>query len=462
MTLDGLERMLMQHFPKVKTGGGALVNFVRYADDFLVTGRTKELLEQEVKPRIEEFLRERGLQLSAEKTLVTHIEDGFDFLGQNVRKYQTGKRHKLLITPSKKNVKAFLEKIRAIVKANKGLSAGKLIEKLNPMIRGWANYHRHIISNKTFSSVDAMIYQALNGKEDLTTGVAWKQKEADKHNRRRMMARRTPRPEATHEMTLVPLQERCEECGQLLWVANHGHRTVTCLDGLWKLTLVVRQCIQPGCPRYHKPYRPEEEGRWALPHGECGLEVIALIGQWRFREHRSVPEMHQALQARGIRIAQRSVTYLMQRYEELVTLRITDQERIKARLQKQGHVILALDGLQPDVGHEVLWVVRDCLSEEILLARPLLSSTQGDLTALLKEVKAQLTQLEVAVRGVISDGEETIGSAVAFVFPGVPHQLCQFHYLKDATKLLYEADRHAKTQLKQPLRSVRPIEPAFV
>src|SRR5229473_6870469 len=146
MTLDGLERMLMQHFPKVKTGGGALVNFVRYADDFLVTGRTKELLEQEVKPLIKEFLRERGLQLSAEKTIITHIEDGFDFLGQNVRKYQAGKRHKLLITPSKKNVKAFLEKIREIVKANKALPAGKLIAKLNPIIRGWANYHRHAVS----------------------------------------------------------------------------------------------------------------------------------------------------------------------------------------------------------------------------------------------------------------------------------------------------------------------------
>ena len=90
------------------------MNFVRYADDFLVTGRTKELLEHEVKPLIEEFLRERGLQLSPEKTLITHIEEGFDFLGQNVRKYKTGKRHKLLITPSKKNVKAFLEKVRAI------------------------------------------------------------------------------------------------------------------------------------------------------------------------------------------------------------------------------------------------------------------------------------------------------------------------------------------------------------
>src|SRR3989441_1379014 len=275
------------------------------------------------------------------------------------------------------------------------------------------------------------------------------------------MARRTPRPEATQGKILTPLKEQCEQCGQPLWVAHHSHRTVTTLSGLLRLTLVVRQCVQQGCPCFHQRYRPEEEGRWALPHGEFGLEVIALIGQWRFREHRSVPEMHQALQARGIRIAQRSVTYLMQRYEELVTLRITDQERIKARLQKQRHVILALDGLQPDVGHEVLWVVRDCLSEEILLARPLLSSTQGDLTALLKEVKAQLKQLEVAVRGVISDGEEIIGSPVAFVFAVVPHQLCQFHYLKDATKPLYEADQHTKTQLKKQLRGVRPIERAL-
>jgi hypothetical protein len=275
------------------------------------------------------------------------------------------------------------------------------------------------------------------------------------------MARRNPRPQATHEKILTPLKERCEGCGHPLWVANHSHRTVMTLSGLWKLTLVVRQCIEPTCPRFHQRYRPEEEGCWALPHGEFSLEVIALIGQWRFREHRSVPEMHQALLARGVTIAQRSVTYLMQRYEELVTLQITDQERIKVRLQKQGHVILALDGLQPDVGHEVLWVVRDCLSEEILLARPLLSSTQGDLTALLKEVKALLEELVVPVKGILSDGEETIRSAVAFVFPGVPHQLCQFHYLKDAIDPLYEADRHAKTELKKQLRGVRPIERAL-
>src|SRR5258708_4819915 len=92
LTLDGLERTLMEHFPRVKTGEGALVNFVRYADDLIVTGRTKELLEQEAKPLIEQFMRERGLQLSQEKTIITHIEDGFDFLGQNIRKYKPGKR----------------------------------------------------------------------------------------------------------------------------------------------------------------------------------------------------------------------------------------------------------------------------------------------------------------------------------------------------------------------------------
>jgi hypothetical protein len=275
------------------------------------------------------------------------------------------------------------------------------------------------------------------------------------------MARRTPRPFASQKMTLTPLSESCEQCGQPLWVAHHGHRTVATLTGLWDLTLVVRQCVQPDCPRYHQTLRPEEEGRWALPHGEFGLDVIILIGTWRFREHRSVPEMHQALQARGISIALRSVTHLMHRYEELVALRVADHERIKARLQKQERVILALDGLQPDVGHEVLWVIRDCLSEEILLARPLLSSTQGDLTALLTEVKEQLDQLQVPVTGVISDGEETIGSAVAFVFPTVPHQLCQFHYLKDAIDPLYEADRHAKTQLKKHMRGIRPIERAL-
>jgi len=275
------------------------------------------------------------------------------------------------------------------------------------------------------------------------------------------MARRTPKPEAQFTATLTPLRQTCEQCGNRLWVAYHCRRKVVTLEGVFQLRVVICQCHTPTCPRYHMRYHPEEEGRWALPHGEFGLDIIALIGSWRFVEHRSVPEMHQRLQARGLAISERAVTQLVQRYEELVSLHLTDQERIKTRLQKQGQVILALDGLQPDVGHEVLWVVRDCLSEEILLARPLLSSTQGDITALLQEVKRRLQPLEVPVKGVLSDGEETIRSAVAFVFPEIPHQLCQFHYLKDAIAPFYEADRHAKTLLKKQVRGVRPIERAL-
>jgi len=173
----------------------------------------------------------------------------------------------------------------------------------------------------------------------------------------------------------APLRETCEECGKRLWVAYHSHRKVMTFHGLWQLTAVIRQCSDPSCSLYHVRYHPEEEGHWALPHGEFGLDLIAKIGVWRFIEHRSVPEMHQRLLAAGISITEREVTHLMHRYEELVTLHITNQQRLKPRLQEQARVLLAIDGLQPDVGHEVLWVIRDCLSGEILLARTLLSST---------------------------------------------------------------------------------------
>jgi RNA-directed DNA polymerase len=161
--LDGLERLLKEKFPTKKplsSLGAKLpcVNLVRYADDFIITGRTKELLEREIKPLVEQFLQERGLELSPAKTVITHVEKGFDFLGQNVRKYPNGK---LLIKPSKKNVKTFLGGIRKTIKAALGMSAADLIRNLNPKIRGWANYHRHVVSTRTFACVDHHIFSSL-------------------------------------------------------------------------------------------------------------------------------------------------------------------------------------------------------------------------------------------------------------------------------------------------------------
>jgi hypothetical protein len=248
-------------------------------------------------------------------------------------------------------------------------------------------------------------------------------------------------------------------------VAYTYRRTVVRLDGIWRLTLHVRTCGHQACPQYHRAYGPEELGAWVLPQGEFGLDVIALIGRLRAQEQRSVPQIHQALLGRGVAIAERSVTLLLHRYEELVALHLSDPARLRARLAGQGGVILALDGLQPDVGHEVLWVLRDVVSGEVLVARSLLGATAEDLAPLLEEVRTALTSGEetaaeaaIPIRGVISDGQISIRQAVARALPGVPHQLCQFHYLREAAKPIFEADRHAKKELKKRVRGVRPIE----
>jgi RNA-directed DNA polymerase len=161
--LDGLERVLQEKFPAAKRlrslgGKKPCVHLVRYADDFAITSKSKELLEGEIKSLVEQFLRERGLELSPTKTVITHVEHGFDFLGQNVRRYPNGK---LLIKPSKKNVGTFLKGIRGIINDARGMSAAALIDQLNPKIRGWANYHRHVVSKRIFGHVDRNIFSCL-------------------------------------------------------------------------------------------------------------------------------------------------------------------------------------------------------------------------------------------------------------------------------------------------------------
>jgi RNA-directed DNA polymerase len=180
LTLDGLEGRLRAAFPRTTTRyRGAKVNLIRYADDFVITGSSRALLEDEVQPLVEQFLRERGLELSPEKTRITQIEDGFDFLGQTVRKYRQGRQEKLLITPSPKNVQAFLDTVRAVVKEHQQAPAGELILRLNPLIRGWARYHRHVVSRRTFARVTHLIFVRLwrwARRRHPTKGAGWVKK----------------------------------------------------------------------------------------------------------------------------------------------------------------------------------------------------------------------------------------------------------------------------------------------
>jgi RNA-directed DNA polymerase len=157
LTLDGLEAILKKAFPPWHKGGTPKVNLVRYADDFVITGASKTLLEQEVKPLVQAYLRERGLTLSETKTRVTNVQEGFDFLGQTVRKI----RDTLLTRPSRKNIASFLRKVRNVITGQTSAAAGKLVAQLNPLLRGWANYHRHAASSDTFSRLDSLIFQWL-------------------------------------------------------------------------------------------------------------------------------------------------------------------------------------------------------------------------------------------------------------------------------------------------------------
>jgi len=157
--LDGLETEIQKLASTLrhKTGGNPKINVIRYADDFIVTGASKEILEQDVKPTIERFLETRGLQLSHEKTIITHINEGFDFLGWNVRKY----KGKLIIKPAKARIKAFLDSVRKVAKSAKAAKQEDLINILNPKIRGWANYHKSVCAKETFSYVDHKIRVCL-------------------------------------------------------------------------------------------------------------------------------------------------------------------------------------------------------------------------------------------------------------------------------------------------------------
>jgi hypothetical protein len=277
------------------------------------------------------------------------------------------------------------------------------------------------------------------------------------------MPRRGARPKPAREIELTAATRACPACNRPLWAAYKSHRVVATLDGLVRLAVQVRRCRNADCPRHNAPLRAEAEGGFALPQHEFGLDVIALVGSLRHAQHRSIPEIHAELTRRGVAICVRSVASLLDRYDELLALTLSDRARLRRIAATAGRVILAIDGMQPDVGHEVLWVLRDVLSGEVLLARSLLSSCRSDLAGLLGEVKDALgagVGPEVPIVGVISDGQHSIRHAVAEALPGVPHQLCQFHYLREAARPIYEADRHAKVALKKAARGIRPIERA--
>lgn len=252
------------------------------------------------------------------------------------------------------------------------------------------------------------------------------------------MPRRGARPRPDRVVGLAIQARDCPECGHGPWAASEPRRTAATPDGLVQLRLRARSCRNPGRSRHRACLRPEQEGRLALPQYEPGLDVVAPVGVLRHAEHRSIPEVRAEPARRGVPICMRSVGNLPDRYDESLALSCSDVERLEAVTAKAGRVAPAIDGLQPDVGHEVLRVIRGVLSGEALPARSPLSSSQDDPAKPLGEVEGAL---RVPIAGAVSDGQTSIRGAVARALDGVPRRPCRLHYL---------------TFARPPCRSTRP------
>jgi len=231
-------------------------------------------------------------------------------------------------------------------------------------------------------------------------------------------------------------------------------RYVVTLSATLHLVKHVLYCQTQDCPQKGFSFRPDSEGALALPHYTFGLDVVARIGELRYRQQHTLPQIAARLRGGSVSISIKEVQLLSEVFLALVETSIKDDPQIVEQLSEQGGIILAIDGVQPEKGNETLWLLRDVRSGRVLVARNLVSSGCAEIAPLIREVK----HIGVPVLGVISDKQESLCLAVEKELPGVPHQLCHYHYLRNAAQPVCEADRKLKKQLKQKVRGIREVE----
>jgi len=263
-----------------------------------------------------------------------------------------------------------------------------------------------------------------------------------------------------------PVEHECLECHRTLREAVAvSRRTVITLAGVIKLNHAGYRCPDPQCVGHRRTYRSVEADALALPHFTYGLDIVLLVGRLRLREHQTVDEIHQELLTRleplGVKIARREILYLFEAYCTLLraSSEAKDDQQWLAQVKKNGGIIVSVDGIQPEKGNETVYLVRDALTGRVLAAENVTSSETAVMKALLAPVVALEVERKVKVLGTITDAQESELKAVEDLWPKVPHQVCQFHALRDASKSAFEADKQVKTAMRkrlQPkLRAVR-------
>ena len=263
-----------------------------------------------------------------------------------------------------------------------------------------------------------------------------------------------------------PVEHECLECHRTLREAVAvSRRTVITLAGVIKLNHAGYRCPDAQCVGHQRTYRSVEADALALPHFTYGLDIVLLVGRLRLREHQTVDEIHQELLTRleplGVKIARREILYLFEAYCTLLRASSEAKDDVEwlAQVKKNGGIIVSVDGIQPEKGNETVYLVRDALTGRVLAAENVTSSETSVMKARLSPVVALEVERKVKVLGTITDAQESELKAVEELWRQVPHQVCQFHALRDASQGAFEADKKIKTairkQLQPKIRAVR-------
>lgn len=264
------------------------------------------------------------------------------------------------------------------------------------------------------------------------------------------------------EFTRVELEvedRSCPECGRWMHLCDHRHRRIFTMQGPLHIVSKLAHCPEDGCPGHHKTFSSGAEMGIALPWWAVGWDVFAWIGFRRFARHWSVPQLRAELaDSYAIELSDDAVEKYVRRYQAMVAARHQDPGVLAEQYSNVADLVLSIDGLQPEKGHETLYVVRELRKKRVWFAESLLSSAAAEVKGLFEQAKEWSERLGLPVSGFVSDKQDAFVKGVAEVFPGAPHRYCRNHFMRDLAKPVLEADSRAKVQMRRNEGGLRGIE----
>jgi hypothetical protein len=259
------------------------------------------------------------------------------------------------------------------------------------------------------------------------------------------------------------LDRDCPVCGRMMYVCDHRYRHIHTLEGPVELACKLNHCPDPACPGHSRTKSPELEISIALPKWAIGWDVLCWIGHRRCSRHWSVSQIRSELQdGYGITLSEDSITRYIRHYQVMLAARQQDPEALRRQYESVAEIILSIDGLQPEKGHEALYVVRELAQKRVWFAEPLISATADEVRRLIKKSKEWAEALGKPVALWLSDRQDAFVTGIAAEFPDVPHRYCANHFLRDVAKPVLEADSHAKVAMRKKVRGLRKIEQAVL